>query len=290
MVQLTRPFSVSAIYSGVLSHLKALDPSQITPDGFRIANALDYANALPGLRRPEFRRTPVHFVRTNRHHHHQSFSIQLFPLPRTKTNDFYVVHEEPRVPKPEMRPTHRAFTVEVHPTSDLCYTDADITRRWLRSIPIPVQDISVKITSPGPPPKPGSPFLEKGGHVKIPPGFDLTETTHNIERMAYLHEEMVKIARASEGEAASMKAIAVLTMVFLPGTFIATMLGTTATLEFKTDAFNGVGELSGKIKSFGLRTFLLAATPLMLSTVSIWWGLSIVLHRRRLRERYRAAE
>jgi hypothetical protein len=188
-----------------------------------------------------------------------------------------------------MRPTHRAFTVEVHPTGELCYTDADITRRWLRSIPIPVQDISVKITSPGSPPKPGSPFSEKAGHVKIPPGFDLTETTQNIERMAYLHEEMVKIARASEREAASMKAIAVLTIMFLPGTFIATMLSSTATLEFETDSFNGVGEPSGKITSFGLRTFLLVAIPLMPSTVSIWWGLSIVLHRRRLRERYRAA-
>jgi len=77
MAQLRRPFSVSAIYSRVLSRLETLDPSQLTLNGSRIAHAIDYTHtqaAAPGgllVRRPriEYRRTPVHFVIVNRLHH-----------------------------------------------------------------------------------------------------------------------------------------------------------------------------------------------------------------------------
>ncbi|KAK5662250.1 hypothetical protein OQA88_8155 [Cercophora sp. LCS_1] len=212
------PFSVSTVYSGILDYLKALDPSQITPDGYRIANALDYVNVLPGLRRPEFRRTPVHFMRENPRHRHQNFGIQLFALPRPPTDGFIILHE-----KPQARKQLQAFTVKIRPAPGLSSADADAARRWLRSIPMAVEDISVDLGPPSPRSNPSVSSAEKEGHVMVPPGFDLRRTTHDLKAMKLTQERMREIVRITKQETESMHIISVLTLLFLPGTFVASL-------------------------------------------------------------------
>ncbi|KAK0742700.1 hypothetical protein B0T18DRAFT_168598 [Schizothecium vesticola] len=238
MVQLTHPFSVSAIYSDVLNHLRALDPSQITPDGFRIANALDYANALPGLQRREFRRTPVHFVRENRYHrHHMTIDVVSSPCPSSPSSP----------PRKRDSSSHASE--------------------------------------------------EKGGggpHVKVPPGFDIVRTTQDVERMALLSDEMVRIARAAERDSASMHVISLLTMVFLPATFVSVLLSTTNFEDPNLKLIDRVVGVTFWKMDFPLGRYFWSnfvwTTLLTLLTFLSWWHGSGVLYRRRLWQRGRAED
>lgn len=213
MAQYPRPFSVSVLCSAVLTYLKALDPTQIALDGVRIANAQDHILTLPGLRRPEYRRTPVHFVRAN--HHHQSPNIQLFPL--VKKRNFEVIHEERD--KEERRARFPTFTLKIRPTHDLTEADADATRRWLRSIPIVTESISIDAAL--------STTNAWGGDRKspapgtFPPGYSLTQAAYDLKRSREVVEEITVIAAKNDKATQSIHTtIFFLQVVLLPATLL----------------------------------------------------------------------
>jgi len=221
MAQLHRPFSVSAIYSRVLSRLKTLDPSQITLDGFRIAHAMDYTHttqaAAPGglllrRRRIEYRRTPVHFVIESRlhHNHHQTFGIQLFPLrhARTQANDFVTIHEEPepRVAKDEedMMQVERALHLKVRLAErELGRTDVAVACRWLRMCPMigsssSSSSSSISVGEVKSTCLPQQRERKRDSHRrKSPTGFDVAQAIHTLERVEQQNEEIVQLVKAT---------------------------------------------------------------------------------------------
>ena len=137
MASSTRPFSVSALHSMVLAYLKELDPRQISADGFRIADARDHLSSRLGAPRPEYRRTPIHFVQT---HHRQAPGIQLYPLAREEP--FIVMRENcPADKEVNILPT---LNLKVRPAGELTEMDVEAMQRWIRLIPIPTEHISVE--------------------------------------------------------------------------------------------------------------------------------------------------
>ncbi len=137
MAQSTRPFSVSVLHSSVLAYLKELDPRQISADGLRIADARDHISSRLWVPRPEYRRTPIHFVQT---HHQQTPSIQLYPLTR-KEPFIFLRGNCAAGKKANLLPT---LNLKVRPAGELTEMDVEAMQRWIRLIPMPTEHISVE--------------------------------------------------------------------------------------------------------------------------------------------------
>ena len=79
--------------------------------------------------------------------------------------------------------------------------------------------------------------------------------------------ESASIAQAARQDSYAMKTIAVLTMLFLPATFISSLLGTNL-FVLDTSSHDGKGKL---IVSELWWIYLVSAVPLTLFTLLVWW-------------------
>ena len=79
--------------------------------------------------------------------------------------------------------------------------------------------------------------------------------------------ESASIAQAARQDSYAMKTIAVLTMFFLPATFISSLLGTNL-FVLDTSGHDGKGKL---IVSELWWIYLVSAVPLTLFTLLVWW-------------------
>jgi hypothetical protein len=137
-----RGLSVASLYTSVLERLKDLDPTHIAPDGFRIANAFNHLYArplMPGERKEEWRRTPVHFIRSE---NGRSPNIFLLPLPSVGLMPLAggpaYSQQESNGPQAQI-----CITMELRDPQNLTGRDAESARRWLRENPLPVENVSV---------------------------------------------------------------------------------------------------------------------------------------------------
>ncbi|KAI1177990.1 hypothetical protein F4777DRAFT_156979 [Nemania sp. FL0916] len=217
MASLPRPFSVSIVYTAVLAYLKELDPAQIAPDGIRIADAQDHAYSLGQLRRLEFRRTPVHFVKT---HHLQAPDIQLFRLAQGPD---YIDLSHPRDAGADETSADKdryhlpVITLKVHPTANLVAQDADAARRWLRAIPLPLGGVTIETGVPQPPEK--TRLQEEAAMRRR-----FEEMERALEDSKRLMVDAQDLSVHTSRETRTIHMISLVSLVFLPGTFVATFI------------------------------------------------------------------
>lgn len=105
----------------------------------------------------------------------------------------------------------------------------------------------------------------------------LGESTHSSAlKMQGLTEEMSEVARQTQKDTVSMRIITVITLIFLPGTFISTLMSTDI-IRYSSD--NG-GPPTRVFSRKALDLFLIICLPLMFITVMAWIVTQYILDRR----------
>lgn len=100
----------------------------------------------------------------------------------------------------------------------------------------------------------------------------------NMEKMT---NQMSDIAEKTQQETVSMRIITLVTLFFLPGTFISTLMSTSI-IQFDPDEHGGFKKL---YSSEALRFFFKVSAPLMIVTFIAWYGIYLwVNHRQRIRK------
>ncbi|CZR62157.1 uncharacterized protein PAC_12054 [Phialocephala subalpina] len=84
------------------------------------------------------------------------------------------------------------------------------------------------------------------------------------ERMEKVNDSMHEIAKKTQQETVSMKIITLVTLFFLPGTFISTIMSTDI-LQFQDNSEN--------YQSKALEYYLMITIPIMAVTFGVWWGM-----------------
>ncbi|KAF2764908.1 hypothetical protein EJ03DRAFT_223120 [Teratosphaeria nubilosa] len=109
------------------------------------------------------------------------------------------------------------------------------------------------------------------------------EAKVSTEKMEAMTKEMQYIARKTQVETVSMRAITLVTLFFLPGTFISTLMSTPI-VDFSTSSSG----FSGHNIGYGaLQFFIVVSIPLMCLTFAAWY---VVHWREKRRERHRDEE
>ncbi|ETN36375.1 uncharacterized protein HMPREF1541_08652 [Cyphellophora europaea CBS 101466] len=105
----------------------------------------------------------------------------------------------------------------------------------------------------------------------------LAESTHQSAlKMERITEEMSEVSRKTQKDTVSMRIITIITLIFLPGTFISTLMSTDI-IRFSSD---GGGPPSRVFSKKALDLFLIICLPLMFVTLMAWVIAQYIIDRR----------
>jgi len=90
---------------------------------------------------------------------------------------------------------------------------------------------------------------------------------NSADKMELLTEEMHEIAKKTEQETVSMRIITLVTLFFLPGTFISTLMSTDIIRFSSSD----VGTHQRNFSSEALKLYIAITLPMMFLTFMAWW-------------------
>lgn len=128
----SQSFTIAALHAEILTYLKIIPPDQLTRDGLTLATA----STSMEMRTFEWRRTPVHYIRST-----YKYISSIILAPKSQFEDDESSHRETNPPKPNHNPR---VVLSISLTEDIRADDAESCRRWLTNFPLPTQDITVE--------------------------------------------------------------------------------------------------------------------------------------------------
>jgi len=108
-------------------------------------------------------------------------------------------------------------------------------------------------------------------------------TQASADAMQTLTEDMQWIALKTQDDTVSMKVITLVTLFFLPGTFMSTVMST----PIVTFPINDEGQQRKVVATGAVQLWFTVTVPLMIFTFLAWWGVKILERHRQQKERAR---
>lgn len=128
----SQSFTIAALHAEILTYLKIIPPDQLTRDGLTLATA----STSMEMRTFEWRRTPVHYIRST-----YKYISSIILAPRSEYRETSISLHESHISKPDNSPR---VVLSISLTEDIRADDAESCRRWLTDFPLPTQDITVE--------------------------------------------------------------------------------------------------------------------------------------------------